>query len=767
MRKTKLLRSKKDAITIAVFLIIVAGFFYKTLLLGKHPVPSDALVGMYHPWRDLYAKEYPRGIPFKNPLITDPIRQQIPWRKLVIDSWKEGRIPKYNPLSFAGTPLDANIQAAAFYPLNIIFLFLNFKIAWTLLIILQPLLAGLFMYAYLRHLNLMGIAAFIGSLAWSFSGFLTAWLTWGTIGHVALWLPLILLAIDKVISHDWQKSIVLHSTKVKWIVILTAVLVMSFFAGHSQVFFYVALLGFVYALWRVQQLDDARRRVIRRWLPTSLVVIAAITAIQWVPLVRFLSQTSRLEDITVWQKSGWFIPWQHLVQFFAPDFFGNPSTGNYWGEWNYGEFVGYIGVLPLILALVALLVSKRLEAGFFRWALIVSLLFAFPTPIAKLPYALKFPILSSLQPTRLLIIVDFSLAVLAAIGLEALMEKKKDWRLPVVLSGFVFGALWVIVFLGTQVANVEVVGNWLITKRNLLLPTALFIASEVWLFGQGFFRVSILRYLVYGVMVGLVAFDLLRFGWKFTPFTPTEYFFPETAVIKFLKEQPKPFRVASLDPRILPPNVAAYFGIETIEGYDPLYSQRLEEFLVASERGKPDLARPFGFNRILAVTNIDSALFSYFNARYVLSLTDLDKPFLRQVFVEGETRVYEYLSALPRVYLAERVKIMGRKSKEETLTELFRESIKNENLAFTEVPVSAASLPLHSEETVEITSYLSGEMTFSVRTLNPRFLVVLNPFDTRWQATIDGKRVNILRVNYLFQGIELSSGFHQVRLFYR
>src|SRR3989344_4059292 len=165
---------------ILLLLGISLTFFYQTILFGKLPVPSDALVGLYHPWRDLYNDTNPRGIPFKNFLITDPVRQQIPWRKIAIDQWKEGKIPLWNPYNFSGTPILANIQTAALYPLNILFLIFPFIDAWTTLIMLQPLLAGLFMYWYLRSLALRSVASLLGAIAWSFSGFNIAWLTWGT-----------------------------------------------------------------------------------------------------------------------------------------------------------------------------------------------------------------------------------------------------------------------------------------------------------------------------------------------------------------------------------------------------------------------------------------------------------------------------------------------------------------------------------------------------------------------------------------------------------
>ena len=77
-----------------VFIVII--FFWQTFIKGLLPIPSDTIIGLYHPFRDLYAKDYPRGIPFKNFLITDPVRQQYVWKNLSIESLKKGEIPLWN-----------------------------------------------------------------------------------------------------------------------------------------------------------------------------------------------------------------------------------------------------------------------------------------------------------------------------------------------------------------------------------------------------------------------------------------------------------------------------------------------------------------------------------------------------------------------------------------------------------------------------------------------------------------------------------------------
>jgi len=128
-------------------------------------------VGLYYPFRDTLNTRYPNGYPYKNPLITDPVRQQYVWRELSVDAFRKGKLPLWNPYSFAGTPLLANFQSASFYPLNILFFIFSFPFAWGILVSLQPTLSLIFMYFYLRELKITKAASVVGSLAFSFSGF--------------------------------------------------------------------------------------------------------------------------------------------------------------------------------------------------------------------------------------------------------------------------------------------------------------------------------------------------------------------------------------------------------------------------------------------------------------------------------------------------------------------------------------------------------------------------------------------------------------------
>ena len=370
-----------------IFLIVFASLFYSPLILEKKlPIPADTIVGLYHPWRDYFSKNYPNGIPFKNFQITDSVRQQYPWRSLSIDLIKRGEVPRWNPYSFSGTPLLGNFQSAVFYPLNILYLLVSdFASVWAIQVVLQTVLGGIFMWAYLHNLKLKPQAQVLGTLAWVGSGFFIAWLEWNTVVHVAIYLPLVLLTIDEIIleKHSPPKSIF-------WPFVFVGALVSSFFAGYLQPFFYVFITSLVYLSARVWQTKKFQKLLLFSIL---YVLFFIISLPQLIPTLSFINLSARDVDQANWTRPDWFLPWQNLIQLVAPDFFGNPATLNYFGVWNYQEFVSFIGTAPLVFALAALFMRRDKKTLFWGALLTLTLVFALPTPIARLPYVLKLPFL--------------------------------------------------------------------------------------------------------------------------------------------------------------------------------------------------------------------------------------------------------------------------------------------------------------------------------------------------------------------------------------
>lgn len=723
----------KRLLVVSVLLLYIGIVFRPAIFSGKLPIPADLVVGMYHPWRDFFANEYPNGIPFKNFLISDPVRQLYPWRELSISLLKSGQLPGWNPYSFAGYPLSANFQSAPFYPLNILYLFGDFSVIWSIQVVLQLIFGFLFMYYFLRKgLELEKISSSFGSISWIGCGFFVAWLEWNSVIQTIIWLPLILLAINQIFRNVNIK---------KWIIILSLSLICNLLAGHLQSAFYCWAVAGMYTVF----LSFSNRNY-KKLLLVFAVFLVSILLISWwlVPSIQLILNSSRSIDQAIWDKPDWFIPWQHAVQFVAPDFFGNPATQNYFGVWNYAEFVGYIGILPLLLSIIGVAISFKRQR-FFVILLLVSGLFAFPTFLAKIPFQLNVPLLSTSQPSRIISIIDFCLVIFAAVGFEYFFKNKLNRK---ILICIIFLALLI---LGLWIYAYQ--SHLSISLRNLFLPTIFFISGSALLF---FRKVGLILVLL------LTVIDLSLFSQKFTSFSPNSWLYPETKILKYLTAENKKdvFRIAPVNGIIMSPNFSTEYRLQSISGYDPLYLERYAELVVAYNRNKPDILPPFGFNRAIAPENITSPLFKLLNVKYVLSIDNVPYDGYELIMQEGLTKLYRNNRTLPRAYLVGNT--ISAINKQDSIKKLMDLGFGLENIAVVEGPKNLSI----SGGVAKILKYTENEIRVETYSTGLSFLVLLDISYPNWRVTVDGKPSTIYITDFAFRGVQVPAGKHEVKFSY-
>jgi len=307
--------------------------------------------------------------------------------------------------------------------------------------------------------------------------------------------------------------------------------------------------------------------------------------------------------------------------------------------------------------------------------------------------------------------------------------------------------------------------NLAISQRNLILPTIV-LAGGLGILGLVRFQ-RFPRHLALGLLLALVCFDLIRFGWKFTPFTKGEWIFPSTETTSFLKEDKTIFRFMSADKRILPPNFSVVYDLQTVDGYDPLYLARYGELIAASERGRPDISFPFGFNRIVTPQNFNSRIVDLLNVKYVLSLTDLSSPKLGLVFKEGETRVYYNKEFFPRAFMVYNFRFA--ESRQKAIELLMDEKIDLRKKVILEENLPIDLLKLTNEKianNVIIEAYQPNEVAIEVDTAQKGFLVLTDSYYPGWRAKIDGRQTKIYQADYNFRAIIVPSGKHIITFEY-
>ena len=383
---------------ISVILLLVAIFAYPYWAKGLVPFPSSYLVTFFPPWQHYF------GMPVKNNAMPDVLSQMYPFRHLVINFWKSKQIPLWNPYNFSGNPLLANYQSAVFHPANFLFFILPEIDAWSLMILLQPLLAGLFTYLFCRQLKLSQAASLLSAVAFMFCGFMTVWLAYGTMSWALLWLPLTLYAIERSFRKIAGFSLVLISLS----------LAASFFSGHFQVSLYVLLASLVYLFYRL-----IVSRQFKTFLICFLFIVLGIllASIQILPTFELHQLSVRSKAIGVSE----IIPWRYLVTILAPDFYGNAVTRNDWFG-HYAEWSGFTGVIPLVLAFFAFTGKKKNVVWFFGLLALGVLILTRPTPLLDLIVKWKIPVFSTSAAARIIGLFSFGVAVLAGFGFDKLKE---------------------------------------------------------------------------------------------------------------------------------------------------------------------------------------------------------------------------------------------------------------------------------------------------------------------------------------------------------
>lgn len=727
-------------------ILIILIFFTIHLVQGRVPIPADSLIGLYHPFRDNsylgFSKEH---FPTKNPLITDPILQTYPWRFLVVGDLKNLEFPLWNPYSFSGQPLLANIQSASLQAINLLYLVMPFNIVWILGIAIAPFLTGVFTYLFLRSLKITRIASGFSSFVLPLSGFFIAWLTWGTVTTTAMWLPLILYCINKL--EEKLSS--------RYFLLLAFSSFQTVASGHWQTAFYAMFLSVIYLIFRSFHSKSPQLFIT---VSLSLLLGVVTSSVQVIPSLEFINLSNRgIDQAYFVGRKDWFIPLQNLIQLVAPDFFGNPTTYNYWGIWNYAEFVSYIGVVPLFFALISAF-KKNTFIRFFWFIVALSLFLALENPISKLPYLLNFPLISSMQPSRIIFILAFSLSVLSAFGMDYFLNEK--FKKKVIFPALsLFLIIIILIFLSRFAKNIfpqlENLNPSYIAFRNLLYPLV-FTGAVFLLILLKIVKIP-KKLLIISVIIITVT-DLFKFAYKFTPFSNYSIIFPKTQTTEFLKSQKKPYRIFSTDRRILNGNVSSVYKIEQVSGYDPLYLKSYAQLVASWDAGS--LRSAGSFNRIVTPQNYTLPLANFMNVKYLLSFDNIQNENFSKVSEEGQTKLYENKNVLPRAYFVEKVSKLENQSQE-------LEKITSKDFDFNNLAVSREfQLDSSSKGTASINSYTDQKIQIETRTQGNAPLIISNVNYPGWHAYIDGKPVHLYEANFMFQSVIVPTGAHNVLLSY-
>ncbi|MBN1105114.1 MAG: YfhO family protein [Deltaproteobacteria bacterium] len=749
-------------------------FFYPVIFQGKTFYAFDILFH-YSPWSSLVDNFRPQ-----NTLISDPVNLAYPSFHHFKTWIQQGVFPFWNGSNFCGTPFSPPGHPIQF----LLCLLLPVTTAHDLLLWIHLAGSGLCMYLYLREMGLRFTSSLIGSVAWMFNGYVMVWFEFEFVPMMAATLPLTLYLIER-----WFKR---GSFGLFVCLVCTLSLTIGANFAHLLIhqFFFMAFYGMYRWLGRGHVRSSGRVRLKR----ISGLALAFLLAI-------FLSANFFAVHFSAWeasQRKGFSfqelfaevgrLPASYLTTLIFPDFFGSPAQGLCFtpdggAYWNYNELCIYVGIPTLFMAAVCLISPRRKGVAFFLISALAALTMAMGS-LLYYPLARFIPGLNLSTPTRILYIFGFSVAALAGLGADILLDSRgrSRWAHAAVTCVVLMGGLCLTLFVQTTVGldwvigesgqlgglvPREVLGEYFdIFSPAMLKPLLLLCVSFCLVMAVIWMGAEKRRILFLGLMVLLLSYDLISFGLRYNTVSRAEVGFVETGAIRFLKKDRSLFRIVAYGKFLQ--NSFSPFGFHDVGGYSSFYLERYGDYLHMAQYG---LKRPLPerHDRGISFRTFGSPLLDLLNIKYVLLSPDVSVESEKlELLYRGEMNIFFNKAHFPRVFLVpasvvvqdpqEAYRIIGSFTSRDFMEKVVLEALPPEGFLEDE----KGELP--SDSQVRIISHQPNGIELDVSTSRKGFLVISDSFHPGWKAESDGVEVPVMRANSIMRAVPVEKGSHRVVL---
>ncbi|MDE3089849.1 MAG: YfhO family protein [Chloroflexota bacterium] len=730
-----------------------------------------------------------------------------PTYRFAAEWWRRGVVPLWNPYLFGGAPFVGDIQSGIFYPLNLLTFFISNPLTFRdmeFLSVLHFFIAGAGMYAFLRwgklrdwrleigdsgnqslisNLQLSRLAALAGAIAFEFSDLFVTHFGNLNLIAVAAWLPLVLLFYRRAVT----------DRRAAFAAIAGVFLAVAFYAGHIQSFLFVVLALGLLAIWqtadgRWQTKDEGGRQKDEKWFlssfiphPSSLrplfllaltgLVAFGLSAPALLPSIEMAQHTLRA-TFSYEQAVQYSLPPAQLIGLLVPGFFGR-APQDAWGPWSRVE-VGYIGILPLLLALLAFALRRDTPTRFFAALALIGL------ALALGGYAILHgwlyqgvPGFGQLRvPARFIVIFDFGIAALAAFGFDVLRRGIPAERVALFKRITRFAPfVWLLIALsaGSTAYAILILGQnqdavlfaRIANAANALAFFILILALALALIVER--SVRFFDHAAWAVLaLALIFFDLFSLGAYVDLSTddPSRAFVHPDAVA-FLKSDGSFFRV---DPRET--GVDRTWSADTSILYD-LFDVNGDNPLVLAD-----------FDRYWQSLGSRSArLYDLLNAKYLIGRKNvpLDRDKFRLAY-DGDPafNIFENTRVLPRAFVVFNAR--GVPDQASALAAIHAPDFDPAQTVVLEKAVNSQQSTVGSQQSAaKVIGYGPNEIRLEVNTPNAGVLVLSEVYYPGWRAWVEDPatsrgvedtEVAVLRADFLFRAVEVPAGAHRVRLVY-
>jgi hypothetical protein len=647
------------------------------------------------------------------------------------------------------------------------------------------LYAGLFVYYAVRRLGFSVLIAVLCGLVLAWNPYFISLVTASHGGKLAtfIYIPILMFLGWQVFEKRRLLDLGLFALVFGWQIQ---------HGGHTQVLFYTGLSVLIlFITWAIHEIrEGGMKNVITAGgqMGVAVVVAACVGALWYFPLMEYVQWSIRgigpaigaagqsgysIDDATSWSMAP-----AELITFIFPSWYGLKSP-TYWGDMMFTSSSFYFGIVPLILAVLALIGKKsRLVWGLLSLS-IFSILLSFGKHFQSF-YSLFFnyvPFFDKFRtPSLILLLVIIASAILAAFGFRKLEENldNEKWH-----KGFKYAMIGAVVLLVIGLVGGEGLAKSLaaLTKdgeaqrygaqlSQVIGQRAAMFASDftvrMFLIALSFAAIYfyLLKKLTNTVLIvallGLTVADLGIFNQNF--FAPQPRGEQLTSlnpnkVISALQnaEKSSMFRVFPVG-RLNQDNRWAAWGVESLGGYHG-----------AKMRSWQDIADNLFYNGTNKQFPINTEFLGAMNCQYLITegLLPPELGFAKAYDdASAKMAAYQIPGAKQRAYFIDSVLVIPDR------TNSF-ETMRRPGFPFLSVAVIDQQLPgsIGSDPSsrAEITKYETHRVEISTSNSQAGFMVLADAYyKPEWKATVDGQESNIYLVDGFVRGLYLPAGNHSV-----
>jgi len=623
-----------------------------------------------------------------------------PMKYFLARSFASGTIPFWCPLYFCGAPFMSDIQTGVFYLPSLIFLIAPYYLSLNFYLILHVILCFCFVYLFIRAIGLSIPAAIFSAIAYSYGGYVLSSLNLPNNLAVITWLPAILWSYQKALS---QRSLPHY--------LLTIIfLCFAILGGEPQLFIFTAFLTFCFGILCISKNVASDYSILKYSLLFAVMFVAALltTIVQWGPTYLDYQHSIRLIGFSFNETAHSSVSWDGLKHLLIPMSFDRSFGSDHAAltflfppHGNVPWLMSiYPGVLVTLLAVCGVLFRRSRDTVFWLITFLLGIVFALGgnTALYKIVYKI-FPFFRF--PEKFYFFSNIGLIVLAAYGFDAVAT------FAMKLNARTKYFLWIIplvLFADLYIAHAGL---------NLTCHKSLYQFSDPFLEpimkDRDVFRVYV----------------------------------DEPSFVSRLPGNISINKRHNISQAIKASNIGIIDNIHYVDGktgmelqYQWVITEILQQQLWPQKIKLMHLA----------------------NVKYIVSAENLDKnPDVMKHFTRINSLLYQVKNHSPRAWMVGKINPLGTWTMQDYNNQTFdyRTSAMG--------PIALADrykIPYY--QSVDKIEYGNNQVSIDV-TASRRGIVVLSESSyPGWHATLNGKPANIVRLNYLFQGVEVDSGKQQI-----